>query len=38
MVYWAVSDLNVDELQQFVRLLQETNQARLAEHFPSPGI
>jgi anti-sigma factor RsiW len=38
MAYWAVSDLNFDELQQFVQLLQETNQARLAEHFSSPGI
>lgn len=29
MAYWAVSDLNVDELQQFVQLLQEQNQASL---------
>ena len=29
MAYWAVSDLNLDELQQFVQLLQETNQARV---------
>jgi anti-sigma factor RsiW len=29
MVYWAVSDLNLSELQQFVQLLQETNQARI---------
>jgi anti-sigma factor RsiW len=28
MTYWAVSDLNLAELQQFVQLLQEQNQAR----------
>jgi anti-sigma factor RsiW len=38
MVYWAVSDLNLDELRQFVQLLQETNQAHLAEHFSSRRI
>jgi anti-sigma factor RsiW len=25
MAYWVVSDLNLDELRQFVRLLQEQN-------------
>jgi anti-sigma factor RsiW len=29
MTYWAVSDLNLAELQQFVQLLQEQSQARL---------
>lgn len=29
MSYWVVSDLNLAELQQFVQLLQEQNQARL---------
>jgi anti-sigma factor RsiW len=29
MSYWAVSDLNLAELQQFVRLIQEQNQAHL---------
>jgi anti-sigma factor RsiW len=29
MAYWVVSDLNLAELQQFVELLQEQNQARL---------
>ena len=28
MAYWVVSDLNLDELRQFVQLLQEQNQAR----------
>jgi anti-sigma factor RsiW len=28
MTYWAVSDLNLAELEQFVQLLQEQNQAR----------
>jgi len=29
MAYWVVSDLNLDELRQFVQLLQQQNQARL---------
>jgi anti-sigma factor RsiW len=29
MTHWAVSDLNLAELQQFVQLLQEQNQSRL---------
>jgi len=29
MAYWVVSDLNLAELQQFVQLLKEQNQARL---------
>jgi anti-sigma factor RsiW len=29
MAFWAVSDLNLVELQQFVRLIQEQSQARL---------
>jgi len=29
MTYWAVSDLNLGELQQFAQLLQDQNQARL---------
>jgi anti-sigma factor RsiW len=29
MAYWVVSDLNLAELQQFVQLLQEQNQARV---------
>jgi len=29
MTYWAVSDLNLAELQQFVQLLQEPNQSQL---------